>query len=123
MMMAAGAVMMSTSVLTAYTHHAGVAVLLISWLTFAWGIWVSNMLGLVSDSFPSQEIGTVMSWTGLGQYAGASVFTLFTGYALKWGAGYAPVFLAAGALPLIGLIFTFTLNREVKPKIATNSLG
>ena len=116
MMMAAGAAMMATSVLTAYTHHAGVAVVLISWLTFAWGIWVSNMLGLVSDSFPSQEIGTVMSWTGLGQYAGASVFTLFTGYALKWGAGYAPVFLAAGALPLIGLIFTFTLNRETKTK-------
>jgi MFS transporter, ACS family, hexuronate transporter len=115
-MMAIGAVMMTANILTAYTHRVGLALALICWLTFAWGIWVSNMLGLVSDSFSSKEVGTVMSWTGLGQYSGSSVFTLFTGYALKWGAGYAPVFLAAGALPLLGLVFTFTLNRDTKTK-------
>jgi ACS family hexuronate transporter-like MFS transporter len=115
-MMAIGAAMMTANILTAFTHRAGLALALICWLTLAWGIWVSNMLGLVSDTFASREVGTVMSWTGLGQYAGSSVFTLFTGYALKWGAGYAPVFLVAGALPLIGLIFTFTLNRETTAK-------
>jgi MFS family permease len=71
------------------------------------------MLGLVTDSFPAEEVGTVMSWTGLGQYTGSLVFTWFIGYALdNFGMHYVPVFLTAAALPVIGYIFTFIMNRE-----------
>lgn len=112
-LMGAGAVLMVSCGFTALARTPFVALALISLLTLAWGIWVSNMLGLVSDSFASAQVGTVMSWTGLGQYAGATIFTWFIGYALDhFGLGYAPVFLAAAALPLIGYIFTLTLNRE-----------
>jgi len=113
LMMGVGAVLMAANGFTAFTHSPVVALSLISLLTLAWGIWVSNMLGLVSDSFASAQVGTVMSWTGLGQYAGSTVFTWFIGYALDhFGLGYAPVFLAAAVLPLIGYVFTVTLNRE-----------
>jgi MFS transporter, ACS family, aldohexuronate transporter len=113
LMMGLGAVLMAANGFTAFTHSPVVALSLISLLTLAWGIWVSNMLGLVSDSFASVQVGTVMSWTGLGQYAGSTVFTWFIGYALDhFGLGYAPVFLAAAVLPLIGYIFTLTLNRK-----------
>ncbi len=112
-MMGVGAVLMVSCGFTALARTPFVALALISLLTLAWGIWVSNMLGLVSDSFASAQVGTVMSWTGLGQYAGSTIFTWFIGYALDhFGLGYAPVFLAAAALPLIGYIFTLTLNRE-----------
>jgi ACS family hexuronate transporter-like MFS transporter len=112
-LMGAGAVLMVSCGFTALARTPFVALALISLLTLAWGIWVSNMLGLVSDSFASAQVGTVMSWTGLGQYAGATIFTWFIGYALDhFGLGYTPVFLAAAALPLIGYIFTLTLNRE-----------
>jgi ACS family hexuronate transporter-like MFS transporter len=113
LLMGVGAVLMAANGFTAFTHSPVVALSLISLLTLAWGIWVSNMLGLVSDSFASAHVGTVMSWTGLGQYAGSTAFTWFIGYALdNFGMGYAPVFLAAAALPLIGYIFTLTLNRK-----------
>jgi ACS family hexuronate transporter-like MFS transporter len=113
LLMGVGAVLMAANGFTAFTHRPFVALALISLLTLAWGIWVSNMLGLVSDSFASAQVGTVMSWTGLGQYAGSTAFTWFIGYALDhFGLGYVPVFLAAAALPLIGYIFTLTLNRE-----------
>jgi ACS family hexuronate transporter-like MFS transporter len=112
-MMGIGAGMMVASLFTAYSHNILLAISLISLLTFAWGIWVSNMLGLVTDSFPAEEVGTVMSWTGLGQYTGSLVFTWFIGYALdNFGMHYVPVFLTAAALPVIGYIFTFIMNRE-----------
>jgi len=112
-MMGAGALLMASTGFTALARTPLVALALISLLTLAWGIWVSNMLGLVGDSFASAQVGTVMSWTGLGQYAGSTIFTWFIGYALDhFGLGYAPVFLTAAVLPLIGYIFTLTLNRE-----------
>jgi ACS family hexuronate transporter-like MFS transporter len=113
LLMGLGAVLMAANAFTAFTHKPAVALALISLLTLAWGIWVSNMLGLVSDSFVSGQVATVMSWSGLGQYAGSTAFTWFIGYALDhFGMGYAPVFLAAAVLPLVGYIFTLTLNRE-----------
>ncbi|MDD8015980.1 MAG: MFS transporter [Acidobacteriota bacterium] len=112
-LMGLGAVLMTANGFAAFAHNAVLAIALISLLTLAWGIWVSNMLGLVSDSFPSSEVATVMSWTGLGQYAGSVVFTWFIGYALdNFGMGYVPVFLTAAALPILGFLFTLTLNKE-----------
>jgi ACS family hexuronate transporter-like MFS transporter len=116
LLMGVGAVLMAANGFTAFTHSPVVALSLISLLTLAWGIWVSNMLGLVGDSFASAQVGTVMSWTGLGQYAGSAVFTWFIGYALDhFGMGYAPVFLVAAGLPLVGYIFTLTMNRDQAP--------
>jgi ACS family hexuronate transporter-like MFS transporter len=113
-LMGLGALLMAANGATAFTHRPAVALALICLLTLAWGIWVSNMLGLVSDTFASAQVGRVMSWTGLGQYAGSTAFTWFIGYALDhFGLGYAPVFLTAAVLPLVGFIFTLTLNREL----------
>lgn len=113
LMMGVGAGLMATSGLAAFARTPLVALVLISLLTLAWGLWVSNMLGLVGDSFAPDQVGTVISWTGLGQYAGSTVFTWYIGYALDHLAlGYVPVFLTAASLPIIGFIFTLTLNRS-----------
>ncbi len=119
-LMLVGALAMATCFLTAYTNVWYIALALISFLTFAWGIWVSNMLGLVADSFPSNEVATVMSWTTLGQYAGSMIFTWYIGYIVdKTGGNYASVFVVAAFLPIIGHICTMLLNREEKPAATT----
>lgn len=112
-MMLLGALLMMSSFLVGFTSNPWIALALISFLTFSWGIWVSNMLALASDSFPSVEMATVISWSSLGQYAGSVVFIWFTGYALDVDWGYGVVFAVAALLPIIGYIFTGWLNQDI----------
>ncbi len=112
-MMFIGAVLMMSSILVMFTSNPYVALAIISFLTFSWGIWVSNMLALASDSFPAVEMGSVISWTSLGQYSGATAFMWFTGYAVDAGWGYGSVFAVAAVLPIIGYFFTWWLNHDV----------
>ncbi|MEX2572862.1 MAG: MFS transporter [Balneolaceae bacterium] len=112
-MMLAGALLMMSSFLVGFTENPWIALSIISFLTFSWGIWVSNMLALASDSFPSAEMASVISWSSLGQYGGSVVFIWFTGYALDIGLGYGVVFAVAALLPIIGYIFTWWLNEDV----------
>jgi Na+/melibiose symporter-like transporter len=96
---------------------------LIGILTFSFGLWVSNMLALVSDSFPANEVATVISWTGVGQQGGGSVFIAYIGWVLARGGAapsYFPVFTVAAVLPIISFVFTLWLNRapaESRPPI------
>jgi len=115
-MMLLGAVLMMSSFLVGFTESPWIALSLISFLTFSWGIWVANMLALASDSFPSGEIATVISWSSLGQYGGSVVFIWFTGYALDMEMGYGLVFAVAALLPIVGYIFTAWLNKDVLDK-------
>lgn len=81
-LMGIGAVLMGTCFTAVWATHWVVAVLIITLLLFFWGLWVSNMLALVTDSFPTHEVASVMSWTGIAQYSGAILFTIFTGRAV-----------------------------------------
>ncbi|MCE5230794.1 MFS transporter [bacterium] len=128
--MGIGAVGMMVSFLIAETNTAALAIALISFLTFAWGLWVANMLALVSDSFPKQEVATVMSWSGIGQQGGTTLFTLFTGWWLAFSAkpgfsaeaaatgkpSYTVILVVAALLPIVSYIFTVWLNREQAAK-------
>lgn len=115
-MMLVGAVLMMSSFLVGLTSSPWVAIALISFLTFSWGLWVSNMLALASDSFPSVEMASVISWTSLGQYGGSVAFIWFTGYVLDLELGYGLVFAVAAFLPIIGFIFTWLMNDDVLEK-------
>ncbi len=119
--MGIGAVGMTVSFLIVWANSAAIAVTLISFLTFAWGLWVSNMLGLVSDSFPKNEVATVMSWTGVGQQGGTMFFMPFIGWWLSHHQGnYTLIFVIAALLPLMSFVFTMWLNweREHAPEAA-----
>ncbi|MEN6626161.1 MAG: MFS transporter [Candidatus Sumerlaeia bacterium] len=111
-LMGVGAGAMLINFVTGQASVVWLALGLISILTFFWGVWVSNMLALAADSFPSREVASVMSWTGIAQHGGTAIFTAFTGWAVdKFANGYQIVFLAAALLPMIGFIFTVTMNR------------
>lgn len=112
-LMLTGALFMMSSFLVGFTASPWIALGLISFLTFSWGIWVSNMLALASDSFPSGEIASVISWSSLGQYGGSVVFIWWTGHVLDLDLGYGLVFAVAALLPIIGYIFTWRLNDDL----------
>lgn len=84
MLMGIGAFAMLINVMTGAAQTVLSAMILISVLTFFWGVWVSNMLALASDSFPSKEVGSVMSWTGIAQHSGTAIFTWYTGRAVDF---------------------------------------
>lgn len=109
--MVLGALLMPTYAFVTLASTWWLALLLISFLTFAWGLWVSNMLTLVSDTFPSREVATVMSWTGIAQMGGTMIFTAFIGWAVDRGSWNIAILVAA-LLPIIGIIPTLLLNTE-----------
>ena len=119
--MVAGALLMPAYALVTFASTWWLAIILISFLTFAWGLWVSNMLALVSDTFPSREVGTVMSWTGIAQMSGTMIFTAFVGWAVDR-EGWNMAILVASVLPLIGIIPTLLLNTESRV-LRANSQG
>lgn len=89
-LMGVGAFAMLINVVTGAAQTVVAAIILISVLTFCWGIWVSNMMALVSDSFPSKEVGSVMGWTGIAQHSGTAIFTWYTGRAVDFVMGKIP---------------------------------
>lgn len=89
-LMGIGAFAMLINVVTGAAQSVLAAIILISVLTFCWGIWVSNMMALVSDSFPSTEVGSVMGWTGVAQHSGTAIFTWYTGRAVDFVMGKLP---------------------------------
>ncbi len=111
--MGVGALAMLVSLPAAYAQHSAVALGLVSILTFAYGLWVSNMLALSADSFVAGDVATVVSWTGIGAQAGGALFTFYIGQVSS--AGYWPVFIAVGALALLGFAATMLLNRPAAP--------
>jgi hypothetical protein len=81
-LMGVGAIMMGTVFTAIWATHWAVAVMIITFVLFFWGLWASNVLALVADTFPTEEVASVMSWSGIAQYSGAILFTIFTGRAV-----------------------------------------
>lgn len=109
LVMGVGSALMLVSLPTAYVQHPALALALVSLLTFAYGLWVSNMLALTADSFASTDVATVVSWTGIGAQAGGALFTIYIGQVVS--GGYWPVFMAVAALCVLGYAGTWLLNR------------
>ncbi len=91
----------------------------ISTAMLGFGLWAPNMMSLCADAFPRDSVGSVVGLGGMGAGAGGMVFTMATGWTLDH-YGYAPVFIAAGAIPLLAFAVLFTLLR--RPKASTANL-
>jgi len=77
----------------------------------------ANMMSLCADAFPRDSVRSVVGLSGLGAGAGGMVFTMATGWTLDT-YGYAPVFIAAGAIPLLAFAVLFTLLERRKASAA-----
>ncbi|WP_157994296.1 MFS transporter [Peristeroidobacter agariperforans] len=89
----------------------------ISTAMLGFGLWAPNMMSLCADAFPRDSVGSVVGLGGMGAGAGGMVVTMATGWTLDH-YGYAPVFLAAGAIPLLAFAVLFTLLERPKASAA-----
>ncbi len=64
-------------------------------VTFAHGLWISNLLTLPTDMFPASRVGTASGLSGMGGAVGGMIANLGTGYLVQ-NYSYRPVFLMAG---------------------------
>lgn len=84
-------------------------------VTFAHGLWISNLLTLPTDMFPASRVGTASGLSGMGGAVGGMIANLGTGYLVQ-NYSYQPVFLMAGLmhpiafLVVYGLLLRYWLN-------------
>jgi ACS family hexuronate transporter-like MFS transporter len=92
--------------LASLAPNAAWALALMSCLMAAHGLWISNFLGLLSDSFPSRSIATITGLTGTAGGIGGMLSNLVVG-PLVDRFSFAPAFAASGLLYPAALLLLF----------------
>jgi ACS family hexuronate transporter-like MFS transporter len=115
-----GMLLMTAGISAAFDLGITIIFIGISTAMLGFGLWAPNMMSLCADAFPRDSVGSVVGLGGMGAGAGGMVFTMATGWTLDT-YGYAPVFIAAGAIPLLAFAVLFTLLE--RPKASTVTLA
>lgn len=88
--------------LALFTQQLWVAVLLVGLVLFAHQGFSTNLFATVIDRFPAGRVATVVALGALAGNGGGAAVQLVTGALLESGAGYLPLFIAAGCAYLLG---------------------
>ena len=91
-----------------------VAVGLLSLATSAHQGWSANIFTTVSDMFPAEYVGTVVSFGQVGGALGGAIFALVAGHILQFTHSYVPLFLYSGFAYLAALVIVRTLAPGLK---------
>jgi MFS transporter, ACS family, hexuronate transporter len=102
--MAASALLMLAGIPAVLVRDSAVALALISLVTGAYSLWAANVLTLPADLFPPHVIASVSGISGTGAALGGMAFMLAVGFVVDH-FSYAPVFVAAGLMPLAAAAF------------------
>lgn len=111
--MLSGMLLMTAGITAAFDLGIVVIFAGISTAMLGFGLWAPNMMSLCADAFPRDSVGSVVGLSGMGAGVGGMVFTMLTGVALDR-YGYAPVFVAAGVIPLLAFVVLFALLERNK---------
>jgi ACS family hexuronate transporter-like MFS transporter len=108
-MLLIAACLMPCSVLAVHASSAYVALGLIAVLLAAQSCWMSNMLTLMSESFPRDQVATYVSLASIGGSIGGIMSTLAAGRVIS-AVGYVPVFTTLSFLHFIafGILVYFS---------------
>ena len=96
-------------------HSIWTAVALLCMATSAHQGWSANIFTTVSDMFPAEYVGTVVSFGQVGGALGGAIFAQVAGHILQFTGSYVPLFIYCGSAYLIALIILRTLARGLKP--------
>lgn len=107
-LMLIGMLLMTPGILAAFDLDIVIIFVGISSAMFGFGFWAPNMMSLCADAFPRNAVGSVVGLSGMGAGVGGMLFTMLVGWTLDR-YGYPPVFIAAGAIPLLAFFVLFTL--------------
>lgn len=103
-----GMLLMVPGILAAFDLDIVIIFAGISSAMFGFGFWAPNMMSLCADAFPRNAVGSVVGLSGMGAGVGGILFTMLVGWTLDR-YGYPPVFIAAGAIPLLAFFVLFAL--------------
>jgi ACS family hexuronate transporter-like MFS transporter len=96
------------------TPSAAYSLLFISAATFAYGSYAAVFLALPADIFPREVVASVYGIAGTAAGFGGMIFTLITGKVVdKF--SYLPIFIAAGILPVVAVVFLLLLIGRIEP--------
>jgi ACS family hexuronate transporter-like MFS transporter len=91
------------------------AVALIGLATAAHQGWSANLFTLASDMFPRSAVGSVVGIGGMAGAVGGMLIAKIVGYILEWTGSYLPVFIMAGSMYLIALLFIHLIVPRMEP--------
>lgn len=112
-----GMLLMTPGILAAFDLNIVIIFAGISSAMFGFGFWAPNMMSLCADAFPRNAVGSVVELSGMGAGIGGMLFTMLIGWTLDR-YGYPPVFIAAGAIPLLAfVVLLLMLDRRAEPTV------
>lgn len=92
-----------------FTINLWHAVLLIGLGAAAHCGWTANIYAIITDIFPTEEVGTVMGVATLSAVSGGILLSLVTGHILTLTSGYGGIFMMVGCTYLLGYILLTNL--------------
>jgi MFS transporter, ACS family, hexuronate transporter len=95
-------------------HSEWIVVGLISLATAAHQGWSANVFTTSSDMFPSETVGTVVSFGQVGGAVGGAILALVAGHLLELVHTYVPLFVYSGCAYLLALAMVLTLAPGLK---------
>ena len=96
-------------------HSEWTAVALLCIATSAHQGWSANIFTTVSDMFPAEYVGTVVSFGQVGGAVGGAIFALVAGHILQFTHSYVSLFVFSGSAYLIALALLRLLAPGLKP--------
>lgn len=108
------ALLMTSAIPAAFAPNAGVALGLISVATFGYTGYNSNSLALPGDVFPKHMVGSIWGLASMGAGFGGMVFSWLSGRVID-AAGYVPVFIGYGLIPLVALSLVLFALGPLRP--------
>ncbi|MFZ5495459.1 MAG: MFS transporter [Verrucomicrobiota bacterium] len=111
-LMLIAACLMPCSLLAVHAGSAYVALGLIAVILAAQSCWMANLLTLMSETFPREQLATYASLCSIGGSLGGIISTLLAGEVIER-VGYIPVFTALGFLHLTGYTLIWYFSKRV----------
>lgn len=109
--MTIGALILPSAILAPLVPTASLAIAAMSLVVFGHAIWVTNLLALPADLFPSGEVATASGFSGMGGAIGGALANWYTG-AIVANFSYLPIFICAGVLHPIAVVLVWKLLSE-----------
>ena len=97
-----------------FTDQLWTAVILIGLGAAAHCGWTANIFALITDMYPTEEVGTVMGVATLSAVSGGIVLSLLTGRILAYTGGYSYIFIMVSCTYLIGYFILTRFIPEIK---------
>ncbi len=117
-LMLIAACIMPVSLVAVHVGSAALALGLIALLLAAQSCWNSNLLTLMSETFPREHLATYVSVASIGGSIGGIISTLLAGQIIK-AIGYVPVFTGLGFLHVTAFaVIVFFLRRHTRQQAA-----